>query len=61
MDLVMSRRIVQALVDLGASHNFLKTEVAKELGLRVSSCGVVVKASKSMEKATTGVSSSIHI
>jgi hypothetical protein len=34
VDLVINGRIMQALVDSGASHNFLKIEVAKELGLR---------------------------
>jgi hypothetical protein len=61
VDLVINGRTMQALVDSGASHNFLKTEVVKELGLRVSPCGAVVKEVNSKEKETTGVSSSVHI
>jgi hypothetical protein len=61
VDLVINGRTMQALVDSGASHNFLKTEVVKELGLRVSPCGAAVKAVNSKARETTGVASSVHI
>jgi hypothetical protein len=61
LDLVITGRTVQALVDLGASHKFLKTKVAKEMGLKVSSCGVAVKEVNSKEKEVADVASSFHI
>jgi hypothetical protein len=42
-------------------QKFLNTELVKEFGLRVSSCGVGVKEVNSKAKETTCVSSSIHI
>jgi predicted aspartyl protease len=36
VDMIINDRTVQALVDTGASHNFLKAELAKELGLKVT-------------------------
>jgi hypothetical protein len=53
VDLVINGRTMQALVDSGASHKFLKTEVEKELGLRVSPCRAAVKEVNSKEKETT--------
>jgi predicted aspartyl protease len=61
VDLVINEIILQSLVDTGASHNFLKTKVAKELGLRFSPCGVVVKVVKSKAKASIGVASLVYI
>jgi hypothetical protein len=45
----------------GASHNFLKTKVAKEPRLRFSPCRDALKVVNSKEKAKTSVASSIHI
>jgi hypothetical protein len=61
LGLVINRRTMQALVDSGVLHNFLKAEVAKEMGIRVSPCRATVKAVNSKEKAATSVSSLVHI
>jgi len=55
MDLVINEITMQTLVDSGASHNFLKTEVVKELGL------IVMKVVNCKENATIDVASSVHI
>jgi hypothetical protein len=57
VDPIINKRTIQSLVNLGVLHNFLKTEVAKELELRVSPCGVTVKEVNSKEKAAAGVAS----
>jgi hypothetical protein len=43
VDLIINGRTIQALVDSGASHNFLWKELASELGLRVGPCVLSIK------------------
>jgi len=61
VDLFINNIITQVLVDLGVTHKFLTIELVKELGLRVSLCGAMVKKVKSKENSITGVSSLVHI
>ena len=37
INMIINGRAVQALVDTGASHNFLWTELDRELGLKITS------------------------
>jgi hypothetical protein len=48
-------------VDFGASHNLLKEDLARKLGLRVGSCGASIKAINSKDKAIVGVKSTNHM
>jgi len=57
VDFFINNIIIQALVDLGVTQNFLTIELVKELRLRVSLCGARVKEAKSKEKSIIGVSS----
>lgn len=61
LGVVSNERMIQALVDTRALHNFMRIDVAKELGSKVVACMVAVKLIKSKVKALKGVSSSIHI
>jgi hypothetical protein len=59
--MVLNGRMMQSLVDLGTSDNFLKTKVVKELGLTVSPCEAMVNTMNSKEKVVVGFASSVHI
>jgi hypothetical protein len=61
VDLIINGRVVHALVDSGVSHNFLRTELASELELRVGLCRASIKALNSKDISIVGVSSTNHI
>ena len=57
VDVIVNGRSVQALVDTGASHYFLPTKLAAEIGLRAQPCEASVKVVNSKAKAATEVAS----
>ena len=57
VEVLVNGRKVRALVDTGASHNFVKQEIADAIGLKKTSCGVKVKAVNSQPKAAIGIAS----
>ena len=50
VDLMVHGKTIQALVDMGASHNFMMTRLAKEVGLMIFPLNVEVKAVNSRAK-----------
>ena len=50
LDLVVHGKTIQALVDMGAMHNFMTTRLAKEVGLQIFPSDVEVKAVNSRAK-----------
>ena len=50
MDLMVHGKTIQALVDTGATHNFMMTWLAKEVGLMIFPSNVEVKAVNSRAK-----------
>jgi hypothetical protein len=61
VDLIINGRTIQALVDFGASHNFLKKELTSELRLRVGSCNSSIKIIDSKANAVFGFALVVHI
>ena len=61
VEVILNGRLVQALVDTGASHNFVRTGLATEVGLRVQPCEASVKAVNSKATAATGVASNVRM
>ena len=57
----MSRRNGRSLVDRGASHNFVKWEVADIIRLKKNNCGINIKAINSLAKEVVGISSRVSI
>eukprot|EP00253_Pinus_taeda_P023421 PITA_23421 len=50
VDLMVHGKTIQALVDTGATHNFMTTRLAKEVGLMIFPSNVEVKAMNSRAK-----------
>ena len=44
VDLVVHGKTIQELVDTGATHNFMMTRLAKEVGLNIFPSNVEIKA-----------------
>ena len=61
VEVLVNGRKVRALVDTGASHNFVKLEVADAIGLKKTSCDVKVKAVNSQAKAAAGIASGVTV
>jgi hypothetical protein len=61
VDLVIKGRKMKYLVESIASHKFMKKKVVKEMGLRVSLCGAMVKEVNSKAMEITGFTSLVHI
>jgi predicted aspartyl protease len=59
--MIINGRAFQALVDKGASHNFLRAELAKELNLKVTASKTEVKAMNSKAGKATRVASLVHV
>jgi hypothetical protein len=57
IDFTINGGVMHALMDPSASHNFLRIDLAKEIRLRVTPCGVAMKAMKSKENIISGVTS----
>jgi len=50
VDLMVHGKTIQALVDTGATHNFMMTRLAKEAGLTITPSNMEVKAVNSRAK-----------
>ena len=50
MDLMVHGKTIQALVDTGATHNFMTTRLAKEAGLTITPSNMEVKVMNSRSK-----------
>ena len=50
VDLMVRGKITQALVDTGATHNFMTTRLAREVGLTILPSNMEVKAVNSKAK-----------
>ena len=50
VDLMVHGKTIQALVDTGATHNFMMTRLAKKVGLMIFPSNVEVKAMNSRAK-----------
>jgi len=50
IDLMVHGKTIQALVDTGATHNFMMTRLEKEVGLMIFPLNVEVKAMNSRAK-----------
>ena len=50
VDLIVHGKTIQALVDMGATHNFMTTWLAKEVGLMIFPSNIEVKAVNSRAK-----------
>ena len=61
VEVLVNGRKVRALVDTGASHNFVKLEVADAIRLKKTSCDVKVKAVNSQAKAAAGIASGVTV
>ena len=52
---------VRALLDTGATHNFVSVDEAKRLGLKATKEGVTMKAVNSPAKPIAGIAQGVHI
>jgi len=53
VDLIVHGKTIQALVDMGATHNFMTTRLAKEVGLMIFPTNVEVKTVNSRAKVAS--------
>ena len=56
-----NRQSVSALLDMGATHNFVSVNEAKRLGLKSTKEGGTMKAVNSPAKPITGIAQGVHI
>ena len=61
VEVLVNGRKVRALVDTGASHNFMKLEVVDAIGLKKTSSRIKVKAVNSQAKAAAGIASEVTV
>jgi len=61
VDVIINERCIQALVDTGASNNFIKKEVARDVGLRSLTCGASFKTVNSKVEAVVGTAKNVHL
>jgi len=61
MELIVNRRTIKDLVDLGASHNLLQKEFSDELRIRAHCCDASIKGVNSKAKEVVGVASIVNV
>ena len=61
VDIILNGRKVRALLNIGASRNFLKKGMTMELRLRAQPCGASIKALNSKEEVVSRIMAKVHL